>query len=397
MSYDLSVYGERLLPSAEVVELVREIPGLDVAEEMGGSLTVLRGKRAAYCFTVDGPFGVEIEDVPDEVTAVTIGSEAMYQVLIEGSSEASIPYAIRFGKRLAEKTNGAMFDQQTDVVWSKNNRTVARPKANDRIDVIRISWYFPDDSRDLAALYLAAARKYLPEALPRRFGEFEPLQNKLDLVGEAGFRDAATAATGLLFWKGAFPVVDGHLSLRNFDGSPRPLPTFQLSLERSAFQEPKWRDALRSLFLDFGRAGGAYFASAEVVRNLSWSGRSVWYDGKQENVDGLLRYREGWMGLPPYPVWLTLFGPDYAKLVRPHLAADSVDDTGATIFRTWSDSPQDRDALSATLPKTGLFRKVASSWLPKELTATQLPFTPGHYPRPLAKAELIPEFLRREI
>lgn len=396
MSYDLTVFGERFLSRAELIQIVRAGADMDVVDSTEQGITVVRGKRAGYCFTVDGPFDVEPEDVPEELALVAIGVTVMYQVLVEGSAEVSIPHAVRFSKRLAASVNGAILDQQSDAIWAgKANRTVPRPKGNERIDLIEMTWHFLPGVADLASLYLTTARKYLPEALPRRFGEFEPLQSKLETLGDSGFREAADNSKGLLFWKGSFPVIDGNLATRKWDGSPADLPTFRLSLERSAFEEPKWRNALRALFVEFGRAGQAYFASAEVIRNVGWGGRSVWYDGKEENRYALIRYKEGWMGLPPHPVWWTLFGREYAALVAPHIASESDSQDGETIFRAWSDAPLDRDALTAMLPKTGFFKRARSPWLPEELISTQLPFTPGHYPRPLAKASVIPESIRR--
>ncbi|MHA7304622.1 hypothetical protein ACX80E_05145 [Arthrobacter sp. TMN-49] len=42
---------------------------------------------------------------------------------------------------------------------------------------------------DLPGSYLALARKYLPEALPTRFGTYEPLQGKLVRDGDQAFSD----------------------------------------------------------------------------------------------------------------------------------------------------------------------------------------------------------------
>ncbi|MBG6054577.1 hypothetical protein IWX81_000967 [Salinibacterium sp. CAN_S4] len=393
MSYDLTVYGDRSLSRGDLTDIVKAAPDMDVAEEAEQHIAVTRGKRASYCFTVDGPFDVEPEDVPEELATVAIGVTVMYQVLVEGSADLSIPHALRFSKRLAASVNGAMIDQQTGAMWSgKTNRTVTRPKVNERIDLIEITWHFPHDARDLASLYMRTARKYLPEALPRRFGEFEPLQHKLETLGDSGFADAADKSTGLLNWKGSFPVTDGNLATRHWDGSPRALPTFSLSLERSAFEEEKWRNALRSLFVEFGRKGHAFFASAEVTRNVLWSGRSVWYDGKEEYRYSLTG-RAGWMGLPPYPVWWALFGREYVPLVLPHVASENEAQSGQALFNAWSDAPMDRDALGAMLPTVGFLRRARAPWLPRELISTQLPFNPGHYPRPLAKASVIPESL----
>lgn len=396
MSYDLSVFGEVALSRNEMMALVLEIPGLHVEPAEGEQgLTVVRGARAAYCFTVDGPFGAELEDVPEDMVASVLGVSAGYQVLVEGSADQSIPVAIRFAKKLAVAANGAMFDQQTGKVWAKAGaRVAARPERNERIDVIDIDWFFEMGTPHLAERYLAAARRHLPEALPRRFGEFEPLQSKLDEAGDSGFVEAIDQSTGMLFWKAKFPVLTGSVSVNSFRaGGTEPVPHVSITVARSAFDDPHWRSGLRSLFLQFGTGDGLYYAFAEVVRNLSWSGQSIWFDGQNENTDNLLgrQGREwGWMGLNPYPVWWSLFGPAYLPLVEPHLGPDRGQTIGGDLFVEWADAPLDRDALSAQLPRLGRLRRRRGSWLPIELLAVQLPFDVRAYPRPLGFAKVMP-------
>jgi hypothetical protein len=399
MSYDLTVFGELMLSRFEMIALVLEIPELHVEPVQGDQgLTVVKGKRASYCFTIDGPFRAELEDVPEEMVGSVLGVSAGYQVLIEGSADQSMPLAIRFAKKLAAAANGAVFDPQTDQVWAKaGQRVAARPERNERIDVIDIDWYFAGGTTNLAERYLAAARRHLPEALPRRFGEFEPLPFKLEESGDSGFVEAVDQSKSLLFWSAKFPALSGNVSVNSYRaGEWEPVPHISITVERSAFGDVRWRSALRSFFLEIGTGGGLYYAFAEVVRNLSWSGRTIWFDGEQENTDSLLRWQGGewgWMGLNPYPVWWSLFGPVYVPLVAPHLVQDRGQKVGSDLFVEWSEAPLDRDALTAKLPRLGLLTRRRASWLPGELLAVQLPFDARSYPRPLGLAKVMPSEL----
>jgi hypothetical protein len=395
MSYDQTVYGTHSLPISDLIAIVKENAGLDVTTDSSPGLTVVRGKRASYCFTIDGPFDIDPVDVPEELSSVAIGLTAMYQILIEGSAEASIPLATRFAKKLAARTGGASVDEQTGAIWAKKgNRAVPRPVATSRIELIEVDWYFRTTTVDLSTAYLTAARKHLPEALPRRFGEFEPLQNSLDAAGDDGFRRSANDASGLLFWKSVFPVISGSLLIRDWGGASRPQQSFSISLERSTFDQPEWNDALRRLFVDFARAGGAFFARAEVVRNVGWGGRSVWYDGKVERPDRLFDRKTGWLGLPPYPVWLTYFGPEYAALVEPYIGRAELPLADGSLFHAWSDRPLDRDKLAGIINADG--NAGPRPWLPDNLLATVLPNVRGEWLRPMGRAGTIPKLLDDE-
>lgn len=196
MSYDLSVFAPNGLPPAGLLDVVNQVAGLrplggrDLADGKDGSFRVGRGARDEYCFTVDGPFEVEIEDLPEQVTAAVVGAKVLYQILVEGSSEAAVPHAVRFARKLAKTLQGVVVDDQIGEAWPvKSQRTPPKPDSGKRIDIVEMRWYFlaDDQPADLPEIYLQLARKYLPEALPKRFGNFEPLQGNLERDGDQAF------------------------------------------------------------------------------------------------------------------------------------------------------------------------------------------------------------------
>jgi hypothetical protein len=132
VSYDLTVYVPRPATPPELLETVAGVRDLAVDEVSSptgsDSIIVVRGARARYCFTVDGPFRVEAEDIPDDVTAAVLGVSHMYTVMVEGSAPTEVPFAVRFARRLGQALGGAVADQQTDEVWSRGSpRTAPKP------------------------------------------------------------------------------------------------------------------------------------------------------------------------------------------------------------------------------------------------------------------------------
>jgi hypothetical protein len=103
VSYDLQVYSQEALSSDSLRELVTTA-GLGVEDADGdtGALTVVRGAKGRYCFTLGLPVAVELEDVPEEVTAVLLAPAFTYELLVEGSSPTETPHAVRFARRLAQ-------------------------------------------------------------------------------------------------------------------------------------------------------------------------------------------------------------------------------------------------------------------------------------------------------
>jgi hypothetical protein len=232
------------------------------------------------------------------------------------------------------------------------------------------------DAAETATAWTSLARKRLPEALPRRYGTYEPMTQKLDIDGEQAFIDFVRDADGTVYFNGRQPVQGGHMDAGPQRGNAS---AHGLTLLAPALGNPRWRAALRGLFIDFALAVDAIVATAEVVRGVHWSGRSLGYSGDTERT-AHLAWKNFWQGLPPYPVWWTWFGPDYVNVVIEHLPRDQVESFGSGLFHCHSDVPADRNALtdlnaersrSRPVPALGNAGTQSSPWLPHDFLLTQ--------------------------
>jgi hypothetical protein len=395
VSYDLTVYAQRSADVAELEQIILGVSGLAAGAVSLRGASVERGASRGYCFTVDGPVRVEPEDVPDGVTAVVLGATHMYHVLVEGSCEADVPFAVRFARRLAQTLGGAAVDQQTDEIWVRGtSRGVLKPQRGTRISVLTLRWYAITDSVpiDAAATYTSLCRNYLPEALPRRFGEFEPLQSKLADTGDSGFANAWRAATSLLFFSASPPCIAGSMYAGPSETHPRKVWVMTLDVLRDPFTDPRWRDALRRLFVAIADGIDCFFASAEVTRGTLWNGRSGGADAQTEWPIMPARI-QGWMGLPPYPVWWSWYADPYRDLVSDVLDPDRSMATTRGIFHQWAVDPVDRDALAVIVAPKRLLQH-SRDWLPSELLSQVIPNDGRIRPTPLAPARHIPTRLK---
>ncbi len=394
VSYDLQEYAPSALRGDALRELVAADQKLAVGEydESRGWYSVVRGARGGYCFTVDGPVRVEAEDVPDEVTAAVLGVTHLFEITVEGSAAADIPHAVRFARRLAQTLGGGVVDQQTAGVWAKGaERQAVKPDRGQRVSVIRLEWYCRRESigSDVGSRYLAICRRLLPEALPRRYGEYEPLQEKLDVSGDEGFAQAWRDATMLLSFTAASPCLSGSIGAGPND--ERPGPVWHMSLDfhyQPLADDPRWREAVRRLFVAVAEEFGAFYASAEVTRGNIWNGRSMWSDGTTEWSITPAR-RDGWMGLPPYPVWWAWYGGPYQALVDGRLVGGVVTDHPSGLHHLLAEEPADRDELTRRVTRRVCLRRVAE-WAPSELVAVIEPNERRVLPAPLSRAPHVP-------
>jgi hypothetical protein len=380
MSYDLAVYAPRALDEAELRALVEASNGLDIDRAGPGALTVVRGVRRRYSFTVDGPERVEAEDVPSDVAEVVLGARHVYSILVEGSTQTEIPHAVRFARRLAQTLDGAVADLQLDEVWSRSRtRTVQKPARQERVSTVHVRWYCLREAVDgnLADRYITTVQRLLPEALPRRFGEYEPLQGTYDDGGASGFAQAWTDATSSLYFSASGPCVDGSLDPGPGVRFPDRFWSMSLTLLAEPLRQAAWRDALRHLFVTFADVLPAFYAQAQVTAGWIWSGRSLGADSQTESRRTPVQ-RRVWMGLPPTPVWWTWLGRPFDEFT----ASVPDDRTTRTEKGVLYEAATDLDAAGSGDHLT--------RWLPTDLFAAIDPDPRGQQLPPLIRATTIP-------
>lgn len=344
MSYDMTIFFESD-PSDRLPQLIAAEADLTIELE-AARVTVHRGK-GTYCCSVGEPVRVEEEDLPDAIVSRSVSFSFQVDVLVEGSNPTSIARTRKLVRHIVRSLDGVSWDPQTEAVDPKAARRSAPSTPSGLVNLVQIDWYAPQ-REGVAATYLDATRRYLPEALPRRFGSYEPLTFRLDRDGPECFISEAKSDQSLYF-KGAQPVLDGSIMVDDRRGT-----RVSLSILAPSLDDPAWRDAVRALFLEVSEQLDCFFASAQVIRNLTWSGRQVWHGREAESAYSLF-WREGWMGLPPHPVWWAYLGPQYSPLID--LNGPGVSRQGDAAFIELSTEPTDRDSLSRSLPRRGLLRR----------------------------------------
>lgn len=344
MSYDLTVYATDNIDGDRLIALVESIPGLSVGDGGDGEFSVLRGKRRTYSFTVFGPYRIEPEDVPEDVVPQVLDPATSWQVVVEGSSPTEIAPARRFAKALAQAARGVALDEQTeDVLGAKKSRHVDRPGA-EIVRVLDLEWYSPASAPPAPALWLELAKKLFPEALPRRYGGYQPYPYRLDRDGEGPFvtefGQIGERYESQLFLAGN-PCRSGGLFAPPWGG----YLFDNLHLLAAPLDDPRWRNTVRRFFVAYARRRGSVLAVGEVLRNHTLSGPPN--PGRDQH--GTLRGEDGILGLPANPVWLTWLGNDYLPLVRDHLPPEHTTYYPEGALYAPTDEPADRGQLAELL------------------------------------------------
>ena len=385
MSYDLDVFAPREASSEVLLEVVAGGRGLAPSRNGARSWTVNRGSRGASSFTIEGPFELEPEDVPSAVEASVLAAKVLYQFIVEDPTDSEVPHATRCARRLAEALDGAVLDPQKDLVWSRSTtRIVASPPKSEPASELKAMWFClrDDVGPDAARTLLRLVERYLPEAMPRRFGGYEPLRGKLTDGGIDGFVGAWSEEDSTVFTTATLPCLGGAISGGGASGHPRTFWHVSLDFLAEPFRDPAWRDALRSLFIEVADALPAFYASVELSEGHRWTGRKMVSDLDSDWPISPVSRDQVWSGLPPVDTWWSWLGGPFEEYVD-RLPIHQAEPTVKGVFFSVEDEPVKPDE------DRGLH-----AWLPAGLFSTFAPVSFWQRPLPLNPAPVVPDVLR---
>ena len=172
----------------------------------------------------------------------------------------------------------------------------------------------------------------MSEAVPVRFGEYEPMQGRPERDGDEAFA-TLWDGDGDMFWTGRRPFALGSIHSDRRVGAalapeerealfpviggrkaPR-LDDIMLAFSPQVMDDSRWLDAIAALFRRVAEALGPFFAGA--------------YHEKQR----VALNRRHWLGIPDEPLWLAWVGAPYRDAISdgPLIRAAGRPDDGRAI------------------------------------------------------------------
>ena len=260
--------------------------------------------------TVDGPFAAEPDDLAEPLAAAVLAPRWLTTVSA-GNADA----ARKVGRRLAKLNEGAAYDPQEDAVFYPRGRPKRVPAAKpEKTSIVRLEWYVPAERWAAAPGELVATlARRCPEALPTRYGDIEPLQERYDPEQPDTFGEfIASSDDEWTFWFSSRPSFGGHARAPQKQGPGH----LGLDLDwRVLDADPRWREAIAGLFASVADAVGALYAEGWVEPGWRVSRNNRLSTTPGRKTRGTPLYRGRFTGLPAEPAWLTWFGGEYHEPV----------------------------------------------------------------------------------
>ncbi|HTE65768.1 MAG TPA: hypothetical protein VK736_05875 [Candidatus Binatia bacterium] len=380
MSHDLQVIAKRQPRAADMAafrEAAEHALRLDGTFKRAAS-TVMHDHDGTIA-EIDGPNRIEPEDLPDAANGAIGRSGWLVEISVKPSSGASWPQELAV--HLARAADGVVYDPQQDAVtWPAGWQPRDRELGTEVIEQVELTWYVrrPSKAAELPKRILSVLAALCPEAMPKRYGDYEPYQHRFE--GERAEDDFAAfwtaqqdSWTSSFSWTTTRPCFGGSAivsSLRKY-GPDSQSATVRLSLSfdgRTFARDPAFTERIVRLFTELAAEVGSFYAAAWVERGIILNRGRLSYQANTTEAGPMPR-ADAWVGLPASPTWLAWFGPPYADAVRSALTGHPASETDAGFFVRKGTEPMNADQLADLFPPLparllARRREQPGAWLP---------------------------------
>ena len=322
-----------------------------------------------------GPTSMSWEDAPPEAVAIQAGIAWHVEVSLEGS-DAGLRKVERAVRSIARAGGGVVADE--DNVWRPGSRRRTRWSAptqpmSSESEFLKIIWWTVEPT--LTTLeggqrLVETLQWVLPEAIPTRWGDFEPLPLSLESEGLDGLaryiehrhnelvqtKVRAPFSEFLIVgvygpreprWEPAVrPGPSGSWEVRRRAPTPTIARSLRIEVASSVLDQAGWGRQLSAAFRQVSRVVRPFYAEARFELDVPWGHSEVNRDGSP--VEGSPRYRSRthvppldsmhWWGFPRVAPLAMAVGSPYIT----HWDRDGgqrIDDMIIFSSESWPDPP----------------------------------------------------------
>jgi hypothetical protein len=290
------------------------------------------------------------EDIEDEVASLLPGIGFLTELNLEGRQTDEAKRRLRSAANaIAKATHGVVVDPQEDTIQTPAGVSrFSPPPKQESFSVIRLSWWFLNDAvldRDKRESFISLLERQLPEAMPKRYGLYEPPQFQYAETGRKHFQQfLGEHLHDPIIWYPHRPVTGVWLHY------PKPLGAsrqgfrsnlLQIDVESAALNQPGWPENLRRLWRQMSALLRPIYGDVRKVGGYVRHGGSVWVDPNwKESFDQTTR---SWFfrGIPLKLGQAVVLGDDYQKLWPDFVAKSQIE--GALAFASTPDWSSEED------------------------------------------------------
>jgi hypothetical protein len=238
----------------------------------------------------------------------------------DDASEAARRFQLRAAHAIARRAGGVIVDPQADtLLMPAGARRFAPRRGADSANLIALSWWFTHSpllaQADYARL-VDVLEAELPEALPRRYGSYEPPEHIYAATGRQHFLAfLADHAPGLgAVWYPTAPVADVLLGIPDSIGHSKRgfrCAYLTITVDAEVLGQTGWPTALKRVWRGVSSAVRPFYGDVRTLQGYRYSRGRYWVTRVTERHPVRAWW---WGGLPAGPAHAVVLGEPYRPL-----------------------------------------------------------------------------------
>jgi hypothetical protein len=315
MSYDLEIWSVRPFEPA----FMRRGKG---AEHSARNDYTISGN--GWQIVINSSDKILPEDIDTEISAAVPGIRYLTEVNLEGAAtKQALKLLQSTSKEIAKRMHGVVLDPQSDRITTPSGVTRFIPAKKEKtFSVLNLSWWFLNDvmlKEKGRVSFLSLLQKLLPEALPKRYGEYEPPQYLFAKTGVKHLeRFMGRHLDDVMAWYPNRPVTTVEVRC------PKPLGpsdrgfrtnSLEIQVERSMLTQPGWAEHLRHFWREMTFLLQPIYGEVRSEGGYTRSGGTVWMTANSIQTKYPFTTRSFfWRGVPRRLGHAVVLGKKYQAL-----------------------------------------------------------------------------------
>jgi len=219
------------------------------------------------------PRPVAIDDAPEQAQALVAGISYAVEITLQGGSPAGEEAVRGAANAIARHGHGAVSPEDVSKTWAPRgvHRVTNHRLPHDGFDLLTLSWWVaggPLVTPTGARRFFQALQKWLPEAMPARWDEFEASSRRAADENADGLPNVLDAIRDqVLVLAPAPPILT--LDYHGWHWGPHPNDGFhanwvQIAIDGGLLSEPGWPKQLARAFEELTVVAQPFYAEARL-------------------------------------------------------------------------------------------------------------------------------------
>ncbi|MFJ8258499.1 hypothetical protein ACIQ4Z_14695 [Peribacillus asahii] len=281
------------------------------------------------------------EDIPEEVVGQLPGIKYFTEIILEpfDAPKRALQLVKKMTKILTQPSHGVVVDEQEGTILSLSGvKRLKTMSPKDDSSFLQMTWWFMNDYtfiKDGLDTFLDVMEATMPEALPRRYGVYEPPQFKWAEKGKEHFIQfvSENLHEGIV-WYPSKPFTDVHIGIPDKVGPTREgFRSCYISIDflEEVMGQPGWPLEIKRFWLKTSELLNPFYG--EIRRG--WSPVSGWW----------------WRGLPKRLGNAAILGKPYIDLWPDFIKEAKQTKGGLFYIENINEDYQDLHSIIAEVPE----------------------------------------------